>query len=73
MTSKGFEVHLRGELPEQTLSELDNVTARVVPTQTVLTGQVPDQAALIGLLNRLHGLGLEVLEVRHVHPRACGQ
>jgi hypothetical protein len=30
----------------------------------VLTGTVPDQAALLGILARLRSLGLEVREVR---------
>ena len=34
--------------------------------QTVLTGVVPDQAALLGLLGWLQSLGLEVVEVRRV-------
>lgn len=29
-------------------------------------GPVPDQAALHGIINRLQGLGLEVVEVRRV-------
>ena len=33
---------------------------------TVLTGTVPDQAALQGLLIRLEELGLELLEVRRL-------
>jgi len=32
----------------------------------VLRGCVPDQAALHGILTRLHSLGLELLEVRRV-------
>jgi hypothetical protein len=28
---------------------------------TVLKGKIPDQAALLGLLNRIHGLNLQLL------------
>ena len=66
MAAKAFEVHVRGELPEEVLEELEYLSARRVPAETVLTGLVPDQAALLGLLGRLQSLGLEVVEVRRV-------
>ena len=66
MTAKAFEVHVRGELPKDALEELEYLEVRRVPAETVLTGLVPDQAALLGLLARLQSLGLEVVEVRRV-------
>ncbi len=36
------------------------------PAITTMTGVIPDQAALYGLLNRLRDLGLLLLEVRHL-------
>jgi hypothetical protein len=39
-----------------------------VPGQTVLVGQVVDQAALYGLLNTLRDLGLPLLEVVRLPP-----
>ena len=66
MTAKAFEVHVRGELSEDALEELEYLEVRRVPAETVLTGLVPDQAALLGLLGRLQSLGLEVVEVRRV-------
>jgi hypothetical protein len=70
--AKAFEVHVRGELPAEALDELEYLTARVVPAQTVLTGVVPDQAALLGLLGWLQSLGLEVTEVRRVSEAPDG-
>ena len=64
--AKAFEVHVRGELSAQRLEDLEYLTATVVPAETVLTGVVPDQAALLGLLGWLQSLGLEVVEVRRV-------
>jgi len=64
--AKTFEVHVRGELSAQHLEDLEYLTATVVPAETVLTGVVPDQAALLGLLGWLQSLGLEVVEVRRV-------
>ena len=40
------------------------------PGQTVLVGQVVDQAALYGLLDSLRDLGLPLLEVRRLEPEA---
>jgi len=40
------------------------------PDQTVLVGQVLDQAALHGLLNTIRDLGLPLLEVLRLPPEA---
>jgi len=41
------------------------------PGETVLVGQVIDQAALHGLLNAIRDLGLPLLEVRRLEPGAA--
>ena len=38
------------------------------PTITTLTGIVTDEAALLGLLDRLYSLGLRLLSVRRIEP-----
>ena len=40
------------------------------PDQTILTGQVVDQAALHGILNAIRDLGLPLLEVLRLEPGA---
>ncbi len=40
------------------------------PDQTILTGQVVDQAALHGILNAIRDLGLPLLEVLRLKPGA---
>jgi hypothetical protein len=40
------------------------------PDQTVLSGQVVDQAALHGILNTIRDLGLPLLEVLRLSPEA---
>ncbi len=63
-----YEVHVLGlvtdEAMRQLCSDFDGVTASTEPATTILTGSVPDQAALVGLLERLHALGIEVRELR---------
>jgi hypothetical protein len=68
VVANAFEVHVRGELSPDELEDIEYLTATVVPTETVLSGVVPDQAALLGLLARLQSLGLEVVEVRRLPP-----
>ncbi len=40
--------------------------AEPVPVGTLLLGELPDQAALYGVLNRLRDLNLTLIEVRRV-------
>ena len=42
------------------------LAAEVHPVETVLLGEVADQAALHGILDRVQALGLELIEVRRL-------
>lgn len=65
MPARAYEIHIRGRIPPDQLEEFENLQcATVEPAQTVLRGRIPDQAALQGVLIRLHRLGLELLEIR---------
>ena len=44
------------------------VELRDEPDQTVLVGEVADQAALIGVINALYGKGHAVVSVERLHP-----
>ena len=48
------------------LEEFEGVHVVVHPTTTVLRGPVVDQSALHGLLGRLQGLDLELIDVHRV-------
>jgi hypothetical protein len=68
MPARAYEIHIRGRIPPDQLEEFENLQcATVEPAQTVLRGPIPDQAALHGVLIRLHSLGLELLEIRRPH------
>lgn len=69
MTSSSYEIRITGIVPPEALLDFDDLTASVEPVETVLHGQLPDQAALHGLLARLEMLGVQVVEVRRLHGR----
>jgi hypothetical protein len=58
-----YEIRVRGRLGETLLSAFPGLHAEVRAGETVLTGELPDQAALYGVLARLEALGLELLGV----------
>ena len=66
MTIKSYEITVRGEIPEVELIEFENLSAFIQPAGTILRGMVANQAALQGILQRLHGLGLELTDVRRI-------
>lgn len=49
------------------ISDFADMAASVEPVDTVLYGEVRDQAALHGLLDRIQERGLELIEVRRLH------
>ena len=63
-TSVCYEIRVRGLLGETLLGAFPGLRSRAHGTQTVLTGALPDQAALFGVLSHIEALGLELLEVR---------
>jgi hypothetical protein len=64
MSDIEYEIHVVGTPQAPQFEELPGVVLTRLPAMTVLTGTVPDQAALLGILARLRSLGLEVREVR---------
>jgi hypothetical protein len=59
-----YEIRVRGCLGETLLAAFPDLHARTQGAETVLTGVLPDQAALYGVLAQIEALGLELLEVR---------
>jgi len=64
--ARSYEIRIRGRIPRAELEEFENLQSTTEPAQTVLRGTIRDQAALQGVLGRLHGLGLELVEVRRL-------
>jgi hypothetical protein len=68
--TSSYEIRITGILPPEALLDFEDLTASVEPVETVVHGQLPDQAALHGLLARLEMLGVQVLEIRRLHDQA---
>jgi hypothetical protein len=62
--SQLYEIRVRGHLGVKMLRAFPALGARTRGGDTVLTGHLPDQAAVYGVLARLEALGLELLELR---------
>jgi hypothetical protein len=67
-----YEIQVGGLLSERLLGAFPELHARGVGRVTVLVGDLPDQAALYGVLSRIEALGLELLEVRRGRSRLEG-
>ncbi len=65
-----YEIRVIGILPPEALLDFEDLVASVEPVETMVHGQIRDQAALQGLLARLEMLGVEVLEVRRLCEQA---
>jgi hypothetical protein len=64
MPDATYQVRVSGVIPAEVLAELHDLTVSVEPPETVLHGSLPDQSAVVGLISRIHGLGLRLIEVR---------
>jgi len=63
MAASRYRIVLRGRLSERFESAFEGMALESGPNQTVLTGDVRDQAHLYGLLDRLRDFGIELLAV----------
>ena len=66
MTAVEFEILVAGPVPASVLEELEDVRVVTESVETVLRGPVQDQAALIGIIIRLQGWGIELRGVRQL-------
>jgi hypothetical protein len=63
-----YRIRVRGCLGETISTAFPALQARASGGDTVLTGPLPDRAALYGVLAQIEALGLELLEVRRLPP-----
>ena len=68
-----YEIKVPGRLDEGWSEWFEGMTITAegggdAPTISTLTGVIADEAALLGLLDRLHSLGLRLLSVKRAGP-----
>ena len=62
-----FEIQVRGQLDESWSDWLEGLEVKLLDNgEMILSGHIGDQAALIGTLNKLHGLNLTLLSLSRV-------
>jgi hypothetical protein len=62
-TGKAYRIVVRSELGDRYASAFEGMEMETKDGQTILTWQVVDQPHLFGILDRINGLGLELLSV----------
>ena len=58
-----YRIVLRGRLSERFESAFEGMALEAGPNQTVLVGEIRDQAQLYGLLDRLRDFGIDLVAV----------
>ena len=69
-TRRVYRIVARSELGERYASAFEGMRMETSEGQTILTGEVKDQPHLFGILDRLNGLGLELLSVEALPEEA---
>ena len=63
-----YEIRVEGILHERWSDWFEGMRIETVGDATVLSGTLPDQSALHGILDKVRDLGLTVINVRRVLP-----
>ncbi len=65
-----FEIHVKGHLNSQWSDWLDGLEMKLIENgEMILSGPIVDQAALMGVLNKLNRLNLTLLSVNKVNRK----
>jgi hypothetical protein len=68
--ARTYEITFMGQAGATLRAEFDDCEVTVGPDRTTLRAELPDQGALTGLMQRITGLGLDVVDVSLVAPPA---
>ncbi len=65
-----YEIHIKGQLDESWSDWLEGMEVKLVDNgEMVLLGQIRDQAAMMGVLNKLYSLNLTLLALSEVNRK----
>ena len=59
-----YKIVVKGELTERFAGAFANMNMEAKRGQTIIMGQIVDQSHLYGILNRISGLGLQLVSVQ---------
>ena len=63
MRSQTYEITFLGQAGTTLRAEFDDCEVTIGPGTTTLRAELPDRGALAGLIERINGLGLDVIDV----------
>ena len=61
-----YEIRVRGPIGPTIMQAFPTLTASRSGQDTLLSGSLPDQSALYGVIHELEALGLQLLEIRYL-------
>ena len=65
-----YEIRVEGHLTDRWSDWFDGLAIQAAPNhETILTGPIDDQAALLGVLNKIQGLNLSLISVNRLNDR----
>lgn len=65
-----YEIHMKGQLDESWSDWLEGMEVKLVDNgEMVLLGRIRDQAAMMGILNKLYRLNLTLLSLSEVNQK----
>ena len=65
-----YRIRIKGHLGPTALSAFPSMEPELKRGETVLTGRLKDQAAVFAVVAEIEALGLELLELHQIRPRA---
>ena len=68
MRAQTYEITFSGQADAALCAEFDDCQITTGPGTATLRAELPDQPAVAGLVQRVMGLGLELIEMRCVAP-----
>ena len=69
-TGTVYRIVMRSELPDKYAVAFEGMEMETKNGDTVLTGEIIDQPHLFGILDRINGLGLQLLSVQALPEEA---